>query len=218
MAHRCHSGVSLRQLGRRQHRLEPAVVALLPQVERWAGLGPTELPGFVRIPRGRVAEWMLCFIAPVSVATRSKFVVEGGQTSGGTASTFHSMHEAGQSDRSAARQRRRLKNRNTRLGADGSADFARSERATLLVWRDWLAYCPEDHLRKRAQEMDTTANSILENIDVRERSVLVVALPRIRLRVDEVARRWATIDIEGSMCIPWAPVPVPSKRSAARAR
>ena len=120
---------------------------------------------------------------------------------GGTASTFHPMHVAGESDRSAARQRRRLKQRNTRLGVDGSTDFARSERATLLVWRDWPRIALRTTSERHAHGMVINANTIVDTMDARERGLVVAALPRIRCRVDDVARRWATIEIGGSMCI-----------------
>lgn len=127
---------------------------------------------------------------------------------GGTASSFEPVRASGSIDqRAAARHRRRLRDRNLRLGAGGADDFARSERATYIAWQDWLAHCPEADLRQRAAEMEPTARSILERMGRSERDSLLAVLPRLRARVDEVARCWAAVSIGDSLRLTWSSVP-----------
>lgn len=133
---------------------------------------------------------------------------------GGTASTFHPVAPDGSGDdRARSRQQRRLRRRNDRMGAGGSPDFGRSERATFIVWHDWLTHCPEHELRSRAEGMSATAGSILDRMGSRERLDLCTSLPRVRVRVDTIARRWASLTSGQSMSVTRMPsqrVAVPS--------
>lgn len=123
---------------------------------------------------------------------------------GGTASSFSPVRSSGPEDkRAAARHRRRLKDRNLRLGAGGADDFGRSERATYVAWQDWLAHCPEADLRQRGAAMEPAARSILERMGTSEQEWLLDRLPSLRGRVDEVARCWAAVRVGGSMRLTW---------------
>ena len=133
----------------------------------------------------------------------------GRLANGGTASTFRPDDPDGLVDnRARSRYRRRLRQRNDRLSAAGSPDFGKSERATFIVWHDWLAHCHEEELRAAAGEMAATARTILDGMSCAERTRLTCALPRIRERVDVVARQWVSLSPGDSMCIPWTPLNV----------
>lgn len=78
---------------------------------------------------------------------------------GGTASTFSPQRER-------------------HLSEAEPPDFGRSERATFVVWHDWLASCPEPALRRTGAAMAETAAAILDRMATVERAELVAALPR----------------------------------------
>jgi len=133
----------------------------------------------------------------------------GRLANGGTASTFRPDDPDGiADDRARSRYRRRLRRRNDRLSAGGSPDFGRSERATFIVWQDWLGHCHDKELRAAGEEMAATALALLDGMDSAERTRLSCALPRIRERVDAVAREWVSLSPGESMCIPWTPMNV----------
>ena len=137
----------------------------------------------------------------------------GRLANGGTASTFRPDDPDGVADdRARSRYRRRLRRRNDRLSAGGSPDFGRSERATFIVWQDWLGHCHDKELRAAGEEMAATALAILDGMDSAERTRLSCALPRIRERVDAVAREWVSLSPGESMCIPWTPMNVAVSR------
>ena len=137
----------------------------------------------------------------------------GRLANGGTASTFRPDDPDGiADDRARSRYRRRLRRRNDRLSAGGSPDFGRSERATFIVWQDWLGHCHDKELRAAGEEMAATALAILDGMDSAERTRLSCALPRIRERVDAVAREWVSLSPGESMCIPWTPMNVAVSR------
>jgi len=137
----------------------------------------------------------------------------GRLANGGTASTFRPDDPDGiADDRARSRYRRRLRRRNDRLSAGGSPDFGRSERATFIVWQDWLGHCHDKELRAAGEEMASTALAILDGMDSAERTRLSCALPRIRDRVDAVAREWVSLSLGESMCIPWTPMNVAVSR------
>lgn len=130
----------------------------------------------------------------------------GRLAAGGTASTFRPVgDERVGDDRSRSRHRRRLRQQNDRLGLGGSPDFGRSERATFIVWHDWLAHCPESGLVAIARDLASTAADILDRMAPVERHALCGALPYIRVRVDSVAREWASLSPGEAMTIPWMP-------------
>jgi len=123
---------------------------------------------------------------------------------GGTASTFHAVGRPGSSSvRALSRERRELSRRNDRLAVGGSPGFGRSERATFIAWYDWLSHCPEIELRTKADAMAATAESTLARMAASERLALIAALPQLRVRVDTVARHWASLGAGQSMAIPW---------------
>jgi len=137
----------------------------------------------------------------------------GRLANGGTASTFRPDDPDGiADDRARSRYRRRLRRRNDRLSAGGSPDFGRSERATFIVWQDWLGHCHDKELRAAGEEMAATALALLDGMDSAERTRLSCALPRIRERVDAIAREWVSLSPGESMCIPWTPMNVAVSR------
>lgn len=98
---------------------------------------------------------------------------------GGTASTFSPQRrDSGPAKRGVARRRRKLQQRERHLSEAEPPDFGRSERATFVVWHDWLASCPEPALRRTGAAMAETAAAILDRMATVERAELVAALPR----------------------------------------
>ncbi len=126
---------------------------------------------------------------------------------GGSASSFSAVVDRPSSHkRAATRRQRRLKRRDGVLASGGPNDIGRSERATWIAWHDWLANSDDPELRARSVAMADRVRSELARMDDEERSTLLAALPRLRRRIDEVATRWSTTPIGGSITIGWAPV------------
>jgi len=123
---------------------------------------------------------------------------------GGNASTFHAVAASGkQHKRKAARARRRLKARESKLAGTETSDFALSESATYVVWHDWLVHCDEPALQRQGHAMAATAKSILERLGNADRRRLLATLATVRVRVDGVARQWNALPIGGALTIPW---------------
>lgn len=151
--------------------------------------------------------------------------IYGRLAKGGTASSFHPLASSGAgsgsgtgggSKRHRARQQRKLNRRNASLAASegknvGGNDFARSERATLVAWHDWMQHASDRELRLEARSLHETATAILARVDEDERLALVTALPRLRERITEVTDRWRATQIGDSITIPWAPLPRASR-------
>lgn len=123
---------------------------------------------------------------------------------GGTSSTFASVGNRGAlTKRKAARRRRTLQQKERRLAAAEASQFGESERATYVAWCDWLRHCPEPALRRRGESMAETAEDNLVRMSAVERERLEGALPNIRARIDEIARRWHVLEVEERMVVVW---------------
>ncbi len=132
--------------------------------------------------------------------------IYGRLAKGGTASTFQPPRTDGRRDsRAEARQRRKLNRRNTVLATTEANDFAQSERATFIVWQEWLISSDDRYLRAKGREMATVAQSRLALMDDDERSTLVAALPRLRERIAEVTSQWSATAVGDSMAMTWSP-------------
>ncbi len=138
--------------------------------------------------------------------------IYGRLANGGTASTFHPVRAGGsQNKRAAARQRRKLKKRDTTLASKEANDFAQSERATFVAWHDWMTHTEVDDLRAKAGTMAAGADAILGQMSSRERAAIVEALPRLRERIAAVTAQWSATEIGASMSITWSPVRRPDR-------
>ena len=132
--------------------------------------------------------------------------IYGRLANGGTASTFEiAPVERPKNKRSAARERRKLKRRNTALAFEEANDFGRSERATYVAWQDWLAHSADSAHQAKAHAMREAAGAILARVGAEERLALRNALPRLRQRITEVTNLWSVADIGDSIEISWAP-------------
>lgn len=126
---------------------------------------------------------------------------------GGTASTFAPVRDAElRNTRQVARRRRTLLKRDRRLADVEPPDFAESERATYVAWHDWLGHCPEPEMRRRGAVMTATAVAIVERSDPSERARIETALPRLRARINDVARRWNALSVGEQLTIAWNPL------------
>jgi hypothetical protein len=123
---------------------------------------------------------------------------------GGTAATFHVITSAGADTRATARERRRLHAREHRL-RDEPSDVGASERATYVVWYDWLRHHDAPAMRTRAHEMRLAAGASLDAMPAGERDALLAALPRIRDRFDHLSNQWSSLPVGGRMTIAWSP-------------
>lgn len=123
---------------------------------------------------------------------------------GGSAATFHLVTSPGTRTRATSRERRRLHARDHRL-RDEPNDFGASERATYVVWYDWLSRHPDPAMRARATDMRIVAGATLDQLAPDERDRLLAALPRLRERVETVTAQWSQLPVGGRMTIAWSP-------------
>lgn len=79
-------------------------------------------------------------------------------------------------------------------------------RLTAVSWHDWLRHCPEHELRRRAVETAEAAARVLDGMDAAERATLLAAMPRMRSRIDDVARRWNALGVGDQLALTWSPI------------
>ncbi len=123
---------------------------------------------------------------------------------GGTAGTFFAVASTGESNRGAARTRRRAKQRGEKLLREGSEDSAQSERATGICLYEWLARSSDSGCRKRAAEMALQAKESRGQLAATESQALNDAMiNRICARMDELSARWSALEIGQSLTVTW---------------
>lgn len=128
-----------------------------------------------------------------------KLGIFGQIASGGTAGTFHHLHDA--MDRTAARGVRRSNKKGKALQHSGLEDAMFSERASYICWHHWLKAISDP----RAPEMADTAQSILALSPEHERKRYTPALlQRVAAKMNALSEQWKATRIGECMEIEWS--------------
>lgn len=120
---------------------------------------------------------------------------------GGTAGTFHSATSTAESNRKAARSRRRENRRGGKLLQQGREDSAQSERATVICLYEWQARSSDPDRRKQSAEMASMVKSIRSQQSAAEFSENTIK--RICARMDELSAQWSALDVGQSLTVRW---------------
>ena len=123
---------------------------------------------------------------------------------GGTAGTFRSVAETGESEKDVARRRRKANRRGEKLLQEGSQESAQSERATNICLYEWLARSTDPARRKLAAEMAVNAKSVRGQLSAAESQALnEQAIKRICARIEELSQQWAALEIGQFLTVSW---------------
>lgn len=123
---------------------------------------------------------------------------------GGTAGTFRSVAETGESEKDVARRRRKTIRRGEKLLRAGGQESAQSERATNICLYEWLARSTDPARQKLAAEMAVNAKSVRGQLSTAEGQALNdAAIKRICARMDELSQQWATLEIGQALSVFW---------------
>ncbi len=123
---------------------------------------------------------------------------------GGNAGTFHPLASTDESNREAARHRRRTSKRGEKLLHNGVRESAQSERATNLCLQAWLARSANPAHKKLAAETALQVKQIRVHLSPDENQALnETVVERICARMDELSGRWAALDVGQFLTVNW---------------
>ena len=165
--------VEFRRTGDRQYAVV-IIVAGRPTLE----MKPA--PGYdARMPHD-----LIHFVVERELAIRHG--IFGQLAAGGTAGTFHPTANATMPSREAARQRRAVAKRGTKLLQQGRADSARSEQAADICLRAWVT--------RKARGAFTVTNDVPYS---------AAELARVCDVLDELSAAWTKLGIGQALVLTW---------------
>ena len=126
-----------------------------------------------------------------------------GQTAQGSG-TFRIQPSENSNTRNDSRRRRKAIQKGKKSVKEHLDDYARSERATFVCWQNWLSKSSDAALKRRAAEMQATADSIFSQMPASERALYTSEnLEKVGLRMSELSRRWQSLKPGESMTVDW---------------
>lgn len=129
--------------------------------------------------------------------------VFGQIAAGGDAGTFHVKQGSGASKRDASRERKRQKIRGEKIRAGETDHFARSERATHVVWQEWLSRSNVKSDKNKAISMKEQADQLRQMMSGSERRSIDDSIERMCRHLDEISAEWSGLSVGGRMTIRW---------------
>ena len=118
--------------------------------------------------------------------------------------TFRNLPSETSNDKNDSRQRRKAKQKAKKSVKQNSEDYAKSERATYICWQNWLSESVDPESKCRAAEMQQNVDSIYNQMPAAERAIYTKEnLAKVRLKMDELSRRWKSVEVGESMIVDW---------------
>lgn len=140
------------------------------------------------------------FIVELELGLRR--AIFGQLAAGGTANTFHlATREAG---RSLSRKERALRRKGRNLSAPGEEESSRSERATFVLWAQWLGTRKDEASKLKSRTMSETASAIVAGMSPGERALYSPAnVQRVLKAMDEASAQWEQLRIGQFVELEW---------------
>jgi hypothetical protein len=130
--------------------------------------------------------------------------VFGQLASGGDAGTFSRDLEPDEGTRAQSRRRRKTKTRGAKLLEDGSAESAQSERASFILWYEWLARSALPERTRLAARMASQAQEVRDTCPPAEINAFTEDLVgRVRSRLDQISDLWSHLGVGEAIEVSW---------------
>jgi len=122
----------------------------------------------------------------------------------GTSSSFRNIPSEASNTKTDSRRRRKAKQKGKSAVKQHQEDYFKSERATFVCWQHWLSKSSDAELKRRAAEMNETAESIFNQMSSAERAIYTQEnLEKVRLRMSELSRQWQSLKTGETMTVDW---------------
>ncbi len=130
--------------------------------------------------------------------------VFGQLAAGGDAGTFGWDLEPASGRRTDTRRRRRTAARGAKLVRAGQAEAAQSERASYILWYEWLARSGVPARQQLAKTMAAQAQQVLNTCPLAEAAAITEPLiERVSRHLERISALWSLLDVGEAIAISW---------------
>ena len=178
--------------------------------EHFPHLSAATAPGF----HPEVSHDLLHFLAEAELGLRKGIF---GQLASGGSSGFDVGLSLGAQKRELGRIRRRTKNLNKKLAAEGRGEMEWSERAVWIFLYEWLARSSQPERRRRARAMTDFVERIRHACSDDELEALTEpVIQRVCCLLDELSTRWRRLPVGEGVTLQWPFPEAPAKKGQRR--